>query len=191
VSGRRRDRHPHSQAYISISAFPFHLLLRLFLLSSSPPPLPTIFPAHLPSLRRLCLVFHLSPADSRSEDHAKATSEKIDNVFKAGYGTVLFFSDESVVNGWGNQMPMYAEAFKVWDAHASGMLHYNVWTALELEGHGANLQHLAEGSEPIQEGIRKVLGLPDSWCARRPGWRQAVRTHRGEGQGGHFRLGEW
>ncbi|GFZ50721.1 hypothetical protein JCM24511_08479 [Saitozyma sp. JCM 24511] len=98
-----------------------------------------------------------------TEDHAKATSEKIDNVFKAGYGTVLFFSDESVVNGWGSQMPMYAEAFKVWDAHASGMLQYNVWTALELEGHGANLQHLAEGSEPIQEGIRKVLGLPDSW----------------------------
>jgi predicted oxidoreductase (fatty acid repression mutant protein) len=98
-----------------------------------------------------------------TEDHAKATADKIDGVFKAGYGTVLFFSETAIVDGWGNQMPPYAEAFKVWDGHASGMLHYNVWTALELEGHGANLQHVAEGAPAIQEGIKKLLGLPETW----------------------------
>lgn len=98
-----------------------------------------------------------------SEDRARATSEKIDRVFKSGYGTVLFFSDLSIVFNWSNQMPTYAEAFKVFDAQASGMLHYNAWTALELEGHGANLQHFGEGSQGVQEGIRSALGLPDSW----------------------------
>lgn len=98
-----------------------------------------------------------------SEDRARATSEKIDRVFKSGYGTVLFFSDLSIVFNWSNQMPTYAEAFKVFDAQASGMLHYNAWTALELEGHGANLQHFGEGSQGVQECIRSALGLPDSW----------------------------
>jgi predicted oxidoreductase (fatty acid repression mutant protein) len=45
----------------------------------------------------------------RVEDHAKATADKIDGVFKAGYGTVLFFSETAIVDGWGNQMPPYAE----------------------------------------------------------------------------------
>ncbi|GFZ44319.1 hypothetical protein JCM24511_02041 [Saitozyma sp. JCM 24511] len=77
-----------------------------------------------------------------------ATAGKIDGLFKADYRSVLFFSDESLVSGWGNRMPMFAEGLKMWVGHASGMLHYNVWTALELEGHGANLQHIAE-ARPI------------------------------------------
>jgi predicted oxidoreductase (fatty acid repression mutant protein) len=48
------------------------------------------------------------------------------------------------------------------------MLHYNVWTALELEGHGANLQHVAEGAPAIQEGIKKLLGLPETWHVSHP-----------------------
>ncbi|RSH83662.1 hypothetical protein EHS25_005566 [Saitozyma podzolica] len=35
------------------------------------------------------------------------------------------------------------------------MLHFSVWAALEHEGYGANLQHIAEGAPAIQEGIRK------------------------------------
>jgi predicted oxidoreductase (fatty acid repression mutant protein) len=62
---------------------------------------------------------------------------------------------------WSNQMPIYAEAFTVFDAQACGMLHFSVWAALEHEGYGANLQHIAEGAPAIQEGIRKVLGLPE------------------------------
>ncbi|RSH85479.1 hypothetical protein EHS25_004875 [Saitozyma podzolica] len=52
-------------------------------------------------------------------------------------------------------MPIHAEAFKVSDAQACGMLHFSVWAALEQKGYGANLKHIAEGAPPIQEGIRK------------------------------------
>ncbi|GFZ49892.1 hypothetical protein JCM24511_07295 [Saitozyma sp. JCM 24511] len=96
--------------------------------------------------------------DAVKEAKMRNETEKIDRVFKSGYGTVLFFSDLSIVFNWSNQMPTYAEAFKVFDAQASGMLHYNVWTALELEGHGP----ICSTSAKVLR-VSKTLGLPDSW----------------------------
>jgi predicted oxidoreductase (fatty acid repression mutant protein) len=88
-----------------------------------------------------------------------ATEERI-NGFAAGYGTVLFFEDQSVVENLQEQFALYAENFPIWSNQSSGMLQYVVWTALELEGLGASLQHY---NPLIDEEVRTTWNLPKEW----------------------------
>ena len=62
------------------------------------------------------------PADSFS-----STDDKI-NGFKNGYGTILFFEDEEVIEGLQEQFSLYKESFPVWSLQSSGMLQYTVWS---------------------------------------------------------------
>lgn len=93
------------------------------------------------------------------EDQFDSTAEKIDG-FKAGYGTVLYFDDESVVKNLQNQFPLYAANFPVWASQSSGMLQYVIWTSLVLEGLGASLQHY---NEIIEEAVRHEFDIPKEW----------------------------
>ncbi|WP_028776321.1 nitroreductase family protein [Shimazuella kribbensis] len=88
-----------------------------------------------------------------------ATVERI-NGFAAGYGTVLFFEDQTVVENLQEQFALYAENFPIWSNQTSGMLQYVVWTALELEGLGASLQHY---NPLIDEEVRTAWNLPKEW----------------------------
>jgi len=63
------------------------------------------------------------------------------NMFKAGYGTVLFFEDRAVVNSMQENFVSYADKFATWATQSDGMTQFAIWTALEAEGLGANLQH--------------------------------------------------
>lgn len=45
-------------------------------------------------------------------------------------------------------------------------LQYVVWTALELEGLGASLQHHADYLTSIRSSITDQFSLPSSWKAR-------------------------
>ncbi len=74
------------------------------------------------------------------EDQFEPTAQKME-AFRSGYGTVLFFEDTNVVKGLQEQFPPYADKFPEYAQQSSGMLQYIVWTALELEGFGATLQH--------------------------------------------------
>lgn len=85
------------------------------------------------------------------------------NSFKAGYGTVLFFEDQSIVRGLQEQMELYKDNFPIWSEQASGMLQYIVWTALEAEGLGATLQHY---NPLIDQGVRAEWGIPEDWLLR-------------------------
>jgi uncharacterized protein len=87
------------------------------------------------------------------------TEEKIDS-FGSGYGSVLFFEDQKVIQGLQEQFALYKDNFPIWSQHASGMLQYNVWTSLELEGFGASLQHY---NPLIDDQIKKEWNLPDHW----------------------------
>ena len=87
------------------------------------------------------------------------TENKI-NSFKSGYGTVLFFEDQSIVEALQQQFALYKDNFPVWSEQSSGMHQYVVWTALELEGFGASLQHY---SELIDADVKKEWNLPGSW----------------------------
>ncbi len=88
-----------------------------------------------------------------------ATGEKMDS-FRNGYGTVLFFEDQSVVKGLQQQFPAYADNFPVWSEHATGMLQYIIWAGLESEGLGASLQHY---SPLIEAAVKREWQIPAEW----------------------------
>lgn len=94
------------------------------------------------------------PAENFSE-----TENKIDS-FKNGYGTVLFFEDNSVIEALQNQFDLYKDNFPIWSQQASGMHQYVIWTSLEIEGFGASLQHY---NELIEAEVKKEWSIPDNW----------------------------
>lgn len=96
------------------------------------------------------------------ENDFDATDKKIDT-FSAGYGTVLFFEENSVVEDLQKSFPLYKDNFPVWSLESSGMVQFNVWTSLELEGYGASLQHY---NELIEEKVKKEWNIDESWKMR-------------------------
>lgn len=88
-----------------------------------------------------------------------ATEERIAS-FASGYGSILFFEDQAVVEGLQQQFALYKDNFPIWSHHASGMAQHIVWTALEQEGLGASLQHY---SPLIDEQVQKTWNIPPSW----------------------------
>ena len=94
------------------------------------------------------------PAESFASTDEKITS------FQNGYATVLFFEDQDVVKGLQEAFPLYSQNFPVWSQQSSGMHQYVVWSALELEGYGASLQHY---NEIVESDIKKEWSIPDHW----------------------------
>jgi predicted oxidoreductase (fatty acid repression mutant protein) len=88
-----------------------------------------------------------------------STEDKI-NSFKNGYGTVLFYDDYSIVEGLQQQFALYKDNFPVWSQQTNGMHQYAIWTALEIEGFGASLQHY---NEIVENDVKKEWKIPDSW----------------------------
>jgi uncharacterized protein len=92
-------------------------------------------------------------------DQFSSTEDKI-NSFKSGYGTVLFFEDNSVIESLQQQFALYKDNFPIWSQQASGMHQFVIWTALEIEGFGASLQHY---NELIENDIKKEWSIPENW----------------------------
>lgn len=90
----------------------------------------------------------------------KTTENKIDKSFAAGYGTVLFFEDQTVVEGLQKAFPTYREKFPLWSQQTSAMHQLAVWTMLEDVGFGVSLQHY---NPLIDETVRKEWQLPETW----------------------------
>ncbi|MNH95481.1 Nitroreductase family protein [compost metagenome] len=89
----------------------------------------------------------------------ESTQQKMDG-FSNGYGTVLFFEESKVIQGLQANFAAYQDRFPVWSQQSSGMLQFVVWTALELEGFGASLQHY---NPLIDEKVKAEWNLPESW----------------------------
>ncbi|MCX7780824.1 MAG: nitroreductase family protein [Negativicutes bacterium] len=87
------------------------------------------------------------------------TDEKISG-FQRGYATILFFEDQAVVKSLQSKFPRYKDNFPVWSQHSSGMLQYIIWTALEAEGLGANLQHY---NPVIDNEVKQTWNIPEEW----------------------------
>lgn len=88
-----------------------------------------------------------------------STKSKMDG-FRNGYGTVLFFEDQAVVEDFQQKFPLYQDNFPAWSQHTSGMHQLVIWMALEAEGLGANLQHY---NPLIDERVKAEWDLPESW----------------------------
>lgn len=88
------------------------------------------------------------------------TKMKIDQSFASGYGTVLFFEDQAVVEKLQTDFPLYTDNFPVWSQQTSAMHQLAIWTMLEDAGFGASLQHY---NPLMDERVRDRWDLPNSW----------------------------
>ena len=88
------------------------------------------------------------------------TETKIDSSFAAGYGTILFFEDQTVVEQLQNSFPLYVDEFPIWSQQTSAMHQLVIWTLLEEEGLGASLQHY---NPLIDERVHAEWNLPIKW----------------------------
>ncbi|MCK8606837.1 nitroreductase family protein [Apilactobacillus ozensis] len=100
---------------------------------------------------------HLKDAEA-----LKKTAAKI-NSFKAGYATILYFTDSDVVKGLEDQFPSYKDNFYDWSEQSQGNAQYAVWTGLADNGIGANLQHY---NPLIDDDVRKEFDVPSNWKLR-------------------------
>ncbi|RCI13733.1 hypothetical protein L249_8172 [Ophiocordyceps polyrhachis-furcata BCC 54312] len=87
-------------------------------------------------------------------------SEKRLAGFAAAAGTVLFFVDDESVNKMQEKLPTYADRFPAWAEQSAGMQQWLLWTALEAEGLGANLQHY---NPLIDAKVAEEWSLPKLW----------------------------
>lgn len=87
------------------------------------------------------------------------TNEKID-AFQKGFGTILFFEDQEVIEGLQEQFALYKDNFPVWSNQSSGMLQFVIWSVLVDAGLGASLQHY---NPLIDEQVKEEWKLPDKW----------------------------
>ncbi|KAL7813464.1 Nitroreductase [Trichoderma gracile] len=89
----------------------------------------------------------------------QTTADKL-KLFKGGAGTVLFFEDTDATKALQAKYPLYADRFPPWAAQSLGMEQLLVWTALELEGLGANLQHY---NPLIDLKVAETWKVPAHW----------------------------
>ena len=99
---------------------------------------------------------------AKSPDAFEQTKSKIDS-FKAGYGTILYFTDTTIVHQLENDYPSYAANFANWAEQGLGGAQQAVWTALAEQRSGASLQHY----NPLNaDAIHQVFNLPADWQLR-------------------------
>ncbi|WP_282936510.1 nitroreductase family protein [Paenibacillus sp. RC67] len=89
----------------------------------------------------------------------QATEQKMKG-FQSGHGTILYFEDMEVIEGLQANFSSYKEHFPNWSMQSNGMLQMVIWTALENEGLGANLQHY---NPLIDQKVKETWKLPDTW----------------------------
>ncbi|MBO0991712.1 nitroreductase family protein [Bacillus sp. SD088] len=92
-------------------------------------------------------------------ENFQPTADKMAS-FRNGYGTVLFFEDQSVVKDLQERFPLYQDKMPDYSLQSSGMLQYIVWTSLQVEGLGASLQHY---NPIIDDAVQKVWDIPSNW----------------------------
>ncbi|KAL9036550.1 MAG: hypothetical protein Q9214_006085 [Letrouitia sp. 1 TL-2023] len=97
-----------------------------------------------------------------SEDKFKSAEGKFKG-FRAGYGTILFYEDNDVVCDFATKFKRYAEHFRTWSDQTSGMHQYMLWTALEAEGLGVNLQHY---NPLIDVRVATQYDIPEPWMMK-------------------------
>lgn len=76
---------------------------------------------------------------------------------------ILLFEDQTVVESLKKNIPIYAHHFGDWSEHTNAMHAFALWTALEAEGFGANLQHY---NPVVDDKVRDQWKVPAEWKLR-------------------------
>lgn len=93
------------------------------------------------------------------DEQWKSTAQRM-SWFKGAAGTILFFIDQDVVRGMQDRFPLFADGFPAWASQSTAMLQFTLWTALEAEGMGANLQHY---NPIIDKRVAAEWNIPATW----------------------------
>ena len=72
----------------------------------------------------------------------------------------MFFTHRPSIKQQEESYPSYADKFGHWAEQTDGMHEFVLWTALEAEGFGANLQHY---NPVINQKVAAQWGLPEDW----------------------------
>ncbi|KAF3265421.1 hypothetical protein TWF192_000071 [Orbilia oligospora] len=89
------------------------------------------------------------------EEQKESTGARISG-FKNAYATILFFEDSAPIKELQAAFAPYADKFPQWSEHTSAIHQFFLWTALEAEGFGANLQHY---SPIIDDKVKEEWGV--------------------------------
>jgi predicted oxidoreductase (fatty acid repression mutant protein) len=73
---------------------------------------------------------------------------------------VLFFESRSAVTTMQEKFAIYADRFPPWATQSDAMHQFAIWTALEAEGLGANLQHY---NPLIDNRVSEKWNVPKDW----------------------------
>ncbi len=88
-----------------------------------------------------------------------ATEQRLKG-FEAGYATILYFDDTKTTQEMMEKFPTYKDYFPAFALQANGMLQDAIWTLLESEGLGVNIQHY---NPLIDEQVKWEFNLPAQW----------------------------
>ncbi|KAL9531738.1 putative nitroreductase [Sphaerulina musiva] len=83
--------------------------------------------------------------------------------FQNAYGTILFYEDPEPIKALQSKYAIYADKFPQWSEHTTAMHQYELWTALEAEGLGCNLQHY--NPLPDQKAA-EAFNIPLDWSLK-------------------------
>lgn len=81
---------------------------------------------------------------------------------KKAYGTIIFYEDAATVRQFQAKFPAYHDIFPEWSVQSGGMHQFVLWTALEAEGFGANLQHY-QVVESVSKQASEIWGVDGDW----------------------------
>lgn len=92
------------------------------------------------------------------------TKAKI-TTFKRSFGSILFFTDMDIVQAYANnpKIATYQYDEYNWSEQAQGNAQFAVWTGLEENGLGVNIQHY---NPLISSSVKAKFKLPSSWQLR-------------------------
>ncbi|KAK6379614.1 type II nitroreductase [Exophiala oligosperma] len=103
--------------------------------------------------------------ETKGESDWKRNEDRF-NSFKAAYGTISLFEDHTSIenlHGRFSQFPI--TVFETFAEHSNAMHQIALWTALELEGLGASLQH-SHFVPGVEDGIRSTFDIPPTWSVK-------------------------
>lgn len=102
--------------------------------------------------------------DNLAPDAFLRTKAKMET-FKKAFGSILFFTDMDVVKAYADnpKLATYQYDEYNWSEQAQGNAQFAIWTGLEENGLGVNIQHY---NPLINAGVKAVFKVPSSWQLR-------------------------
>ncbi|KAI8946033.1 nitroreductase [Xylaria longipes] len=108
------------------------------------------------------MAFEVAKASMAPPVFAAAIEPRI-KLFRAAYGTILFYDDPDVLHDMAQKRPMLKDHLPQWIDHSNGMLQYAVWTMLIAEGLGCNLQHY---NPMVNARASQEWNIPATWSLK-------------------------